>query len=274
MHAELHTQSLSAPDANPSHWVALLHGIMGAGKNLRTLGQGIVAARPDFGVVLVDLPNHGESPDTTEPPTLAICAREVARTIAALPGPCSAVVGHSYGGKVALNLLDEPPPSLRTVITLDSSPGPRKRHELKNDLFTVIEALEAVPFPLERREALVEALTQQEVEVSTARWLTSNLLPGPSGFTLRIEPNVIRAMLADYFGSDLWHLVAEPPGNVAVHLIIAGGSISYSETERSRAADLAAAGGRTHAEVIPKVKHWLHVENPQATLDAVLSALA
>ncbi len=274
MQRELHTQSLTAQGAEPEHWVALLHGIMGTGKNLRTLGQGIVAARPDFGVLLVDLPNHGESPDTTETPTLATCSEAVAHTLAALPEPCTAVVGHSYGGKVALNLLAEPPPDLRTVVTLDSPPGPRKRHELKNDLFAVIDAVEAVPFPLERRESLVEALTQQGIEVGTARWLTSNLLPGPAGFTLRIEPDVIRTMLADYFGLDLWHLVATPPEKVSVHLIIAGGSISYNDDERARAADLAASGSRTYTETIPKVKHWLHVEDPQATLDAVLRALA
>ena len=79
----------------------LLHGIYGACRNWGSVARRLVRARPDWSVVLVDLRSHGRSPRLS-PHTLDACADDLLRLEARLVLPADAVLGHSFGGKVAL----------------------------------------------------------------------------------------------------------------------------------------------------------------------------
>ena len=46
---------VTAPGQTPDRWMLFLHGILGSGANWRTVARKIVAARPQWGAVLVDL---------------------------------------------------------------------------------------------------------------------------------------------------------------------------------------------------------------------------
>src|SRR4051812_33412858 len=114
-HVIVTSPSLPAGEA-PSRLLLFLHGILGSGPNWRTFAKQIVAARPDWGAVLVDLRLHGESQDGFAPPhTLAAAAADLEELIATLEQTDEAaplvvrprvrgVLGHSFGGKVALEL--------------------------------------------------------------------------------------------------------------------------------------------------------------------------
>jgi hypothetical protein len=64
-------------------------------------------------------------------------------------------------------------------------------------------------------------------------------------------------------------VVADPPGNSRVHLIIGEGSKAFSAGDRQRAAQLAASGDRVTLDVLP-AGHWVHVDDPQGTLNKLL----
>src|SRR5436305_214981 len=83
-HALVTAPSVGAGSA-PARWMLFLHGILGSGANWRTFAKQIVAERPSWGAVLVDLRLHGESQQGFGPPhTIAAAARDVAELIAAL----------------------------------------------------------------------------------------------------------------------------------------------------------------------------------------------
>ncbi|MEO5821321.1 MAG: alpha/beta fold hydrolase, partial [Vicinamibacteraceae bacterium] len=86
--------------------LVLLHGIYGRGRNWAAIARGLAARRPEWAAALVDLRLHGSSPSFTPPHTVAACAADVRALIAQAdwPAPADAVVGHSFGGKVALSL--------------------------------------------------------------------------------------------------------------------------------------------------------------------------
>ena len=46
-----------AKDAEPKMWLLMLHGIYGSGRNWGTIARRLVEARPEWGVLLVDLRN-------------------------------------------------------------------------------------------------------------------------------------------------------------------------------------------------------------------------
>jgi len=70
MSAEIATQDVMAPGESPDRWFAVLHGIFGSGRNWASVARRVVRARPEWGAVLVDLREHGESVGFEPPHTL------------------------------------------------------------------------------------------------------------------------------------------------------------------------------------------------------------
>src|SRR5205085_11351387 len=103
--------------------VVMLHGIYGRGRNWGAIARQLTARRPALAVALVDLRLHGDSPSFAPPHSLAACAADVRGLMAGSdgwPAPVDVVVGHSFGGKVALALLaDTPAPPLSQVWIVD-----------------------------------------------------------------------------------------------------------------------------------------------------------
>src|SRR5215217_5600958 len=78
-----HTR-VTAKDAEPGMWLLMLHGIYGSGRNWGTIARRLVEARPEWGVLLVDLRNHGQSHGFAGPHTLAASAADVDRLVESL----------------------------------------------------------------------------------------------------------------------------------------------------------------------------------------------
>ncbi|MFW6331186.1 MAG: alpha/beta fold hydrolase, partial [Gemmatimonadota bacterium] len=96
---DLSTRKVVAEGEHPGQWLAVLHGIYGAGRNWASVARALVGARPGWGAVLVDLREHGESVGFEPPHTLESTAADLDGLEA---GPVEAVLGHSFGGKIAL----------------------------------------------------------------------------------------------------------------------------------------------------------------------------
>src|SRR5690242_11787845 len=101
MPAHLYHERIARPDPMPEHWLLLTHGIYGEGANWRGIARALHERRRDWGVVLVDLRQHGRSERGDPPHTVAACADDVAALVAEL-GDIAALAGHSFGGKVVL----------------------------------------------------------------------------------------------------------------------------------------------------------------------------
>ena len=101
----LHRERVTASGADPGSHLVFLHGIFGAGRNWATVAHHLVRERPEWGALLVDLRQHGSSQGFPTPHTLAAVAADVGRLILASEHPVRGVLGHSFGGKVALELV-------------------------------------------------------------------------------------------------------------------------------------------------------------------------
>ncbi len=91
---------VEAPGGAPDRQLFVLHGIYGAGRNWGTVARRLVRARPRWRCVLVDLRSHGRSPPL-RPHTLEACAEDLLR-LEDRVGAADGVLGHSFGGKVAM----------------------------------------------------------------------------------------------------------------------------------------------------------------------------
>jgi pimeloyl-ACP methyl ester carboxylesterase len=264
--ARLHHERISR-SAAPARWLALTHGIYGAGSNWRSIARKLTERRPEWGVVLVDLRQHGRSEPGAPPHTIAACADDLRALFDELGG-VDAVAGHSFGGKVAL--ATRPLAPARQTWILDASPSPRPGApaEPSNTVMQVLEVMERAPRGWAQRDDFVASVVQAGHDEGLARWLAMSLAPEPGGtLALRFDFAALREMLASYYRTDLWDALEAPGGDVEV--VVAERSTAVSAADRGR---LAAAPPHVHVHPVD-AGHWLHIEAPAAVVDRFASRL-
>ncbi len=234
---DLAHERVAAAGAAPAAWLYVLHGIYGAGRNWGSVARALVERRPDWGAILVDLRGHGESPAFAPPHTVAAAADDLAR-LAQAAGEGErrhAVLGHSFGGKVALAYAAGADPAPEQAWLIDSTPAPR---EPQGSAWRMLEALEELAGPFASRQDGVDALVGRGFGEGVARWMSSNLERVPEGLTWRIEARLMRELLEDFFPLDLWGVLEAPPRGCSLHLVAATESdvLRPVDLERIRAA--------------------------------------
>ena len=267
MPAHLHHERIARSDTQPTRWLLLTHGIYGAGSNLRGIARKVNEQRPDWGVVLVDLRNHGRSDSGTPPHTVDACADDLAALVGQL-GDVGAIAGHSFGGKVALATRPRVE-GLQTWL-LDASPSarPGAMTEADNSVVAVLAVMERLPRTWAKREDFVAAVMGEGHGPVLANWLAMNVVadqPGP--LALRLDLVALRAMLEDYYACDLWDVALTPGGDVEV--VIASRSLTLSADDQAR---LAGAPPHVHAHHV-EAGHWLHVDAPAAVVELFVTRL-
>src|SRR5688500_14742418 len=123
-------ERVTAPGATPARSVLFLHGILGRGSNWRSFAKRLVAERPAWAAVLVDPREHGGSRGMEPPHTVAQAAADLDPLAARLAEdgmPVRLVIGHSFGGKVALDWAGGEMREHDTMV-VDSTPGARPDH--------------------------------------------------------------------------------------------------------------------------------------------------
>lgn len=260
----------TAPGATPTRWAWLLHGILGSGQNLRTVARRLAQAAPEWGFVLPDLRNHGESHGAPPPHTVAACADDLDALADAIGVRPRTAIGHSFGGKVALvwgARAEARGDAVDRVWALDVPPGrPEMPLALHSEVVLVVQALRTIPVPLARREDIVAILTNLGFSLGLAQWMTTNLRMGDDGFTWRFDLDGIEAMLRDYATVDAWPWLADPARRARVDVVRAARSDRWADAELARF-----SGPRDlHLHVLPDAGHWLHVDNPEGLLALLL----
>lgn len=264
--------SVGAADAPKTAFV--LHGILGSKENWRRFADRLAEALPSWRFVLVDLRNHGDSGRGPSPNTLDVCAEDLKQLAEFIEVRPAAVVGHSFGGKVALAYAASHP-TLDGVWVLDSDLGTSEAG-LGGEVEAVIEALEKVELPIPSRQSLVDTLTSRGLSRSLALWMTTNLRSrtenGPSdGLVWRFDLPSVKEMLADYRRTDMWPFL-ESDGRPDVTIVVAAESNSWTADCRRRASELDTVGAIT-LEILPNAGHWLHVDNPGGLADLLAEGL-
>jgi pimeloyl-ACP methyl ester carboxylesterase len=246
-----------------------LHGILGTRANWRGIARRVLSARPGLGAVLVDLREHGDSLGLEGPDTLAQAAEDVAALGRALGLPVDGLVGHSFGGKVALAYA-QAFGALSELWVVDSSPSALRSNSLPaGESAAVLEVLGRVPRRYPDREAFLERLGAEGLSAPVAQWLAMNLRREADGGRV-FGPDLarIRALLASYARTDLFGVLDPPP--CPTGFLVGERSDVVSAADRARLEALAAKHEALHVYPIAGAGHWVHVDAPDAVV-ALLS---
>ncbi len=229
--------------------LVILHGLFGNLDNWQTLARKWAT---DYRVVLLDLRNHGRSPHAEEM-TYPLMAQDVAETLENLGMDECYLLGHSMGGKAAMQVALTYPALVTKLIVVDVSP--RQYGYGHDDVFTALKALEPATLG-DRREAEEQMMPYME-DAGVRMFLLKNLArDGTEGFRWRMN---LRVLDRDY-----GNLVA-PVGTLGQTyggpaLFIRGGQSDYVQDEDW-------AGVLTHfpharLTTVEEAGHWVHAERP------------
>jgi esterase len=245
----------------------VLHGALGSGQNFSRFIQKLGAQRPEYRYALVDLRHHGHSTGAPPPNTLAACAADLVALGQALGKDPDLIIGHSFGGKVALEYARQGAPGLVQAWVLDSIPGPLPAAAAEDsEIARVIAAVRRVPVPAPSRRAVVEHLMRESgMSSGLSEWMATNLKREGQDYSWLFDIDAIEELMADYFRVDLWDYLAETRARPDLRLVVAERSDRWTDELRARARALPPSTRVTYHE-LPNAGHWVHVDNPEGLL--------
>jgi pimeloyl-ACP methyl ester carboxylesterase len=216
-------------------------------------------------VVALDLTGHGAAPplrDGADSATLAADVLAAARGLGA--GAPLAIVGHSLGGRVALRVAEQAPGRVASVTLLDIAPGPLAG---RGEVSAVLDVVRRAPDTFASRAEARATLIAGGLAPPIAEWLLLNLEPASAVYQWRIDREALARLHARVSAEDLWPVV-ERAGTFPLTCVRGAASPYVSDADARR---LEAAGARV--VTIAEAGHFLHVEQPEAVLDAVVAAV-
>jgi pimeloyl-ACP methyl ester carboxylesterase len=252
--------------------VVFVHGLFGQGRNWTTIAKGLADSHR---VTLIDLPNHGHSPWTDRVDYLDM-AKMVATELESLGEPVT-LVGHSMGGKVAMQLALRRPELLRALVVVDIAPveyplrGGRTDDpdEEASPFAAYIEAMRALNLgELQTREdadaALKAAVPNRMVRSFLLQSLVREGLGADGGWRWRLNLGLLERDLGELRG------FPEPPPGATFDgpvLCISGANSTYVLDE-DRPHMVALFPGIRLVR-IKDAGHWVHSEQPEIFLETL-----
>eukprot|EP01094_Clydonella_sp_ATCC50884_P030482 TRINITY_DN9964_c0_g1_i1.p1 TRINITY_DN9964_c0_g1~~TRINITY_DN9964_c0_g1_i1.p1 ORF type:complete len:330 (-),score=57.75 TRINITY_DN9964_c0_g1_i1:315-1304(-) len=287
---ELSVEKHSAPkDGEGPHGcpVVVLHGLFGSKQNWRGVSKAL-ASGLGRDVYAADLRNHGESPHAQEM-TIEAMAQDVFGVIerARNESACDKVVliGHSMGGKVAVDVVKECEQEHTSSSSSSStSSSSSNRHHAVSSLVLVdvlpvayththmpyIKAMKALPLDtLTRRSELDRVLAESIPEAPIRQFLLTNLVHQPDGyFSWRINLDAIEGALQ--------HVIHDEPLSPTEKvklptLIVAGQTSNYVQPHADKIPRLFE---RATVREIEGAGHWVHYDKAKEFVAEVVSFLA
>tara|TARA_R110002072_G_scaffold102440_2_gene225286 strand:- start:5345 stop:6163 length:819 start_codon:yes stop_codon:yes gene_type:complete len=255
MTTELHVKRVGEGVA-----VILLHGLFGSGSNLGVVARALQA---QYAVYSVDLPSHGRSAWLADPTVPGMVARVLCWMDA--QGIAQAhFLGHSLGGKVAMELALQQPERVLSLVVADIAPV---RYAGSHD--AVFAALDAVATsPCHSRQEAAERMSAFLEEDSVIQFLLSSLeRDKEGGYRWRFDVAGLRAGYASLLDAPAAGRRYEGPV-----LFIKGSESDYLQEQYWPA--VRTLFPVATVKVMDGCGHWLHAQKPALFTSIVSRFLA
>jgi esterase len=239
------------------HSAVLMHGMFGSLSNLAGIGRAL--QEQGCRVVAVDMPNHGGSPHSAAM-SYSSMAADVMAVIERLGLSKPFLVGHSMGGKTAMQMALSYPGQFAAVAVLDISPV---TYPARHD--AVLDGLQALDnTPVSSRREGEQLLASYVPDAMTRGFLLKNLYRASDG-RYRLKLN-LTALLSHYH-TELAAAVSGQPYRGPI-LLLKGEHSAYIQSKHRPQID--ALFPACQLTVVADAGHWLHAEQPQAVQSALL----
>lgn len=235
--------------------VILIHGLFGSLENLNVIAKPL---SEHFCVTNVDLRNHGLSPHSDEMDYNTM-ASDIVELMVTLNIEKAHIVGHSMGGKVAMQLALTHPELVDKLVVLDIAPvSYPARHTQILAALNIIKNADIS----DRKQA--DLLMQPYInELGVRQFLLKSLYKNDDGqFVWRFNLSVL-----DKKYSIITDNINANNSCLCETLFIKGNDSDYILAEHREAIN--ALFKNVSAKIIHGAGHWLHAQKPQAVNKAI-----
>lgn len=240
--------TLHYKEAGQGQPLLILHGLFGS---LDNWGAQVKALAAHFRVFAIDLRNHGRSPWSDEMDYASLC-EDLVQFLDQHQLESAMVLGHSMGGKAAMQLALSHPQRVRRLLVVDIAPVRYPPGHTQ-----VFEGLCSVDLAqLGSRQEAENQLSAHVTDLGVRQFLLKNLYRDGDHFAWRMNLKVLQR--------EYDRLADAPSGKTPYPgptLFIKGGNSDYMQ-EQHRAA-IARWFPAATARVIEGVGHWPHAEKPE-----------
>jgi esterase len=236
------------PAADPQKPTLIIaHGLYGSGRNWGVIARRLADRRA---VVAVDMRNHGDSPRfaTQSYPDMAA---DLAEVIESLGYPVD-LLGHSMGGKAAMQLALTRPELIRRLIVADIAPVPYSHDQTRYTRAMATVDLSAITTRADADAALAEGVDDPALRAFFLQSL--DLRQRPPQWKLNLA--VLEAEMPKIVG---WPTTAGHFDGPT--LFLTGAESSYVRPEHRET--IRALFPKVRFAKIPGAGHWLHAEKPR-----------
>lgn len=290
--------SSNAAGVVSSKTMVMTHGILGSKRNWRTPANLVSKMVPGIRVMTVDHRGHGQSHRLDGENTVAACARDLEMTIESDPNTGEDVdilCGHSFGGKVVLELLNNrlesgvPLPEHTWV--LDSLPSEYDdtgvSENTAESVVSIFGNLRSIKTPFPSTDYAVNELMKTGISLPIAQWLTSNVRPFAEGanekeLTWGFDLDVATELFEDFVRLDMWDFVRNFDGrgkarggkDAQLHFVRAGRNPLWTDQMLEQFDDITTKNPSVKLHTMANVGHWLHVEDVKGLVGLLTSKSA
>lgn len=235
--------------------IIILHGLFGMLDNWQTVAKELAE---EYMVILIDLRNHGKSPHSDEW-SIELMAQDVLDFMHANWIFEATIMGHSMGGKVAMEMALRENDLIKKLIVVDIAP---KAYDRGHDL--IIDTLNSVPIAeIESRNEAEEYLEKQISDWGIRQFLLKNISRNKEGgYRWKMNLPVITENYETI-------LQKTPAGRVYDNptLFIAGGNSDYIQSEDSEY--IKTLFPEADIKTIEGAGHWVHAEKREEVVEIV-----
>ncbi len=252
VHYQIHSDSPDKP------WLMLIHGLFGSLDNLSALRRQFTAS---FQVLSIDLPDHGKSA-FTQTFSFTQYAKLISELVDSLEIKRLSIVGHSLGGKVAMQLALNQHTLISHLIVLDIAPVEyTARHS------NVFQGLNNVLLAdLTSRKEADSALSKYIEDRSARQFLLKSLYNENDIWQWRFN---LKLLQKDY--AKLSAAIESDQPYVGSVLFIKGEYSDYLLPEYRQA--VIQLFPNSQSKIISGTGHWLHAEKPDQCAKIILAFL-
>lgn len=230
--------------------VIILHGLFGMSDNWVSIGKQL---SEHFAVYIPDMRNHGQSPHD-DAFSFSAMADDVLELIDDNYLGNVTLIGHSMGGKVAMQLALNHGDKVDRLMVIDISPG---KYPVRHSQQQVVEAMQRVSFTgITSRKEIEDQFVHSISDFRTRQLIMKNLFrTGNNTFAWRLNLEAIHHNMDKLFDS----VESDSTFGKPV-LFIRGGQSDYiNNNDREKIRKLFPAAT---LETIPHAGHWVHADAP------------
>lgn len=239
--------------------LVILHGLFGCKENWRYVARQL---SHQFQVITLDQRNHGQSQHTDDF-NYQLMADDLLAFLNSQKLDQVHLLGHSMGGKTAMQFAACYPQRLNKLIIEDISPVAYLPRHL--ELFTALNRL-----PITKLDSRVEAdrlLKDAVPDLAVRQFLLKNLQRRPdSGFAWRFNLPILEKHYPQLISTlDITHPIKVPT------LFLRGSRSDYLPPDLPP--EITSIFKEVELQTIEDAGHWVHAEQPQAFLQVVKNFL-